>query len=133
MENKTSISKIILTIINVIIHIFLNILFYTFVIILITKLSVIAYDFSYQIFGNVSVEEAPGRDISIEIKSGESTMNIANKLELNRLIVNKYSFYLRAKITKQVIMPGTYVINTSMDYDQIFSVITDLSESEKKE
>lgn len=133
MENKTSVSKIILTIINVIIHIFLNILFYTFVIILITKLSVIAYDFSYQIFGNVSVEEAPGRDISIEIKSGESTMNIANKLELNRLIVNKYSFYLRAKLTKQVIMPGTYVINTSMDYDQIFSVITDLSESEKKE
>jgi len=57
-------------------------------------------------------------------------MNVASKLELNKIIVNKYSFYVKAKLLKHTIMPGTYALNTSMTYNEIFAVITEPSADE---
>lgn len=124
MTAKASKSKLIMNITSVILHLLVNFIFYVLIIMVIIKCSKVAYDFSYQLFGNVAVEAEPGTDVTVEIKKGESTYGIAKKLELNRIIVNKYSFYVKAKITKQVIMPGTYVVNTSMNYEQILEVIT---------
>ena len=56
-------------------------------------------------------------------------MDIAGKLELNRVIVDKYSFYFKVKLQNKVIMPGTYIINSSMTYDEILDIITDYSKS----
>jgi UPF0755 protein len=56
-------------------------------------------------------------------------MEIAKKLEFNNLIVNKYSFYLKTKFKDYNVFPGTYVLNTSMDYDEILTVITDQKNS----
>lgn len=101
-----------------------NIAFYLLVIFLVTRASTEIYKFSYQIFGQVRAAEEPGRDVEIQIRKGESTMNVASKLQLNKVIVNKYSFYTKAKLLKHTIMPGTYTINTSMTYDEIFAIIT---------
>jgi UPF0755 protein len=60
-------------------------------------------------------------------------MNVASKLEVNKVIVNKYSFYVKAKLKKYVIMPGIYTVNTSMTYDEIFSIITVPSSEETEE
>ncbi len=113
-----------LKILSFIIRLMLNIIFYIAIIYLIARISQITYNFTYQIFGQVTSEEAPGTDVVIQIKKGESTMNIASKLERNKVIVNKYSFYVKAKLKKYVIMPGTYTVNTSMTYDEIFTAIT---------
>ena len=88
-----------------------------------------SYDFAYQIFGDVAVEAAPGRDVKVTIMKGESSMNIASKLEDAKLIVNKYSFFLKLKLKEYDIMPGTFVLNTSMSYDDILEVITDYTQS----
>lgn len=134
MALKNARTRVALNVTSFVLRIFLNILFYVIVIFGITKLSTMAYDFTYQIFGNESLEKVPGRDTYIQIKQGESTMNVANKLELSRVIDNKYSFYIKAKLKKQKLMPGTYVVNSSMNYDQILSTISDLSKNlEKKE
>lgn len=90
----------------------------------ILKLSTEAYEFTYQIYGAVAVEEAPGAYREVAIDKGESTMNIASKLELNKLVKNKYSFYLRAKLSNSIILPGTYTLNSSMTYNEIFDIIT---------
>lgn len=132
MSTKSARTKVILNVTSFILHIFLNILFYVVVILIVVNLSKAAYDFSYQIFGNVSVDTTPGRDVTIQIKKGESTMNIASKLEISKAITNKYSFYLKVKLTKQLIKPGTYVINSSMNYDEILAVITDLKMNQEK-
>ena len=50
-------------------------------------------------------------------------MRVAAKLEQNRIIVNRFSFFLRAKLMKKNILPGTYNVNASMDYDEIYAVI----------
>ena len=124
MTSKPTSAQLVLKITSFILRTLVNILFYTIVIILLTRASKITYDFCYQIFGQVTASEEPGRDIEIQISKGESTMNVASKLELNRIIVNKYSFYVKAKLKKHTLMPGTYTLNTSMTYDEIFEVIT---------
>lgn len=123
MASKST-SENTLKILSFIIRLLLNIIFYIAVIYLIARISQLTYNFTYQIFGQVTMEEAPGRDVTIQIKKGESTMNVASKLERNKVIVNKYSFYLKAKLKKYVIMPGTYTVNTSLTYDEIFTAIT---------
>jgi hypothetical protein len=91
---------------------------------LVIKASHYAYDFAYQVFGSVSVTKNSGYTAEVTIGKGESTMEVANMLDAKKIIVNKYSFYLRAKLTKQNILPGTYKVSSDMDYDRIFKVIT---------
>lgn len=104
-------------------------IFYIAVVFGIKKASDYGYDFAYQVFGAVSVEDAPGRDVKVTIMKGESSMNIASKLENAKLIVNKYSFFVKLKLKEYDIMPGTFVLNTSMSYDDILDTITDYSKS----
>ena len=130
---KSTSSGVILKVANAILRVFLNILFYAAVIWVTVTVGKYVYDFSYQVFGSVPAAEEPGKDIDFRIESGESTMDIANKLEFNSLVVNKYSFYLKTKIKSYDIYPGTYVLNTSMDYDDILKEITDQKNSIVKE
>jgi UPF0755 protein len=107
----------------------MNIFFYILVVLLIINISKYAYNFTYQLYGPVALEEAPGREIIFQIKKGESKMDIATKLEINRAIKNKYSFYLKTKLQEYIIIPGTYIINSSMTYNEILEVVTDYSKS----
>lgn len=133
MKAKSTGAKVVLTVTKMILHTILNIIFYALVIFLVMKCSTAAFDFAYQIFGDVSVEEEPGRDIKVTIKKGDSTMKIADKLERKRVIANKYSFYIRAKITKKIILPGTFVLNNSMNYEQLLDILTVAAKKEQEE
>lgn len=126
--NSTSV-KATLKITSFIIRLLMNIMFYVLVAFLIVNVSKQAFQFTYQLYGPVALEKEPGRDLIIQIKKGESTMDIASKLEVNRVIVNKYSFYVKTKIEDDTIMPGTYEINSSMTYNDILEIITDYSQS----
>ena len=129
MAIKSTSVKLTLRITSFILRFLLNITFYILVVLLIINVSKQAYAFTYQLYGPVAVDEAPGRDILFQIKKGESTMDIASKLQHNRAIVNKYSFYAKVKFQNVMIMPGTYQLNTSMTYDDIITVITDYNAS----
>lgn len=116
-----------------VIQIILNVLFYVLAIIVIMRFSTAAYELSYQVFGNVTVQEAPGVDKVITIEEGTSTMSIAAMLEEEGLVVNKYSFLIRTKITisdSHPIMPGSYTLNTSMPYETIIEIITGMEVEE---
>lgn len=134
MANKSTAVKLTLKITSFILRLLLNIVFYILVVLLIVNFSRTAYTFMYQLYGPDTVD-APGTGspIIFQINKGESTMDIASKLELNRAIENKYSFYLKAKLEKKVIMPGMYEISTDMTYDELLTVITDYSQSIIKE
>jgi UPF0755 protein len=133
MATKSTTVKLTLKITSFIMRLLLNIIFYILVVLLIVNVSKQVYTFTYQLYGPDAVDEAPGREIIFQINKGESSMDIASKLELNRAIENKYSFYLKTKIQALVIMPGTYIINSDMTYDEILTVITDYSASIVKE
>lgn len=128
-NSDTTTANLVFKITSSLVRMFLNILFYLIVVMLIIKAGTYTYNFAYQVFGSVAVEAEPGRDVEFQVKKGESTMDIANKLEVSKLVVNKYSFYLKTKLKEFSIMPGTFVLNTSMDYDEILEIITDISNS----
>lgn len=130
MASSSTSIKITLKISSLILRLLLNAIFFILVIVFVIYASRTAFNFTYQLYGPVTVEAEPGRNIPIRINKGESTMDIAGKLELNRVIVNQYSFYFKAKIQDKIIMPGTYRVNSSMTYDEILDVITDSSNSE---
>jgi UPF0755 protein len=123
LAKKSAATKVVLDITSMVLHLLLNIVFFIVVVMLVVKFSQIAYDFSYQVFGSVRVSEENGREYELTISEGESTMRVAAKLEQNRIIVNRFSFFLRAKLMKKNILPGTYNVNASMDYDEIYAVI----------
>lgn len=124
--------RIVLNIFGAIIHIFLNIIFYMVIVYMVIKASHYVYDFAYQVFGSVSVTKDSGYTTELTINKGESTMEVARLLEAKKVIPNKYSFYVRAKLTKLNILPGTYKVSSDMDYDRIFKVITTPSKSTEK-
>ncbi len=110
-----------------------NVLFYILVIFILIRFSATAYELSYQVFGNITVQEAPGINKVIVIEEGTSSFAIADMLEKEGLVVNKYSFFIRTKITiskKHPIMPGTYTLNTSMPYETIIEIITGMESEE---
>jgi UPF0755 protein len=129
MATKSTSTKATLKITSFIIRLLMNIMFYILVVFFIVTISREAYQFTYELYGPVTVDEAPGRDILFQIKKGESSMEVASKLELYRAIGNKYSFFLKTKLKDAQIMPGTYELNSSMTYEEILDIITDYSKS----
>jgi|GEM_PF-459632 len=107
----------------------LNIIFYVLVVAAVYKGATLLYNFSYEVFGSVARAEEPGTNVPVQIYRGETTMNIATKLETSLVIVDKYSFYVKTKLKNYDIMPGTYILNTSMDYDEILEIISDSKNS----
>lgn len=124
--------RIVRSIFGVVIHIFLNIIFYMVIVYMVIKASRYAYDFAYQVFGSVSVTKNADYTAEITISKGESTMEVARILDAKKIIANKYSFYLRAKLTKINILPGKYKVSSDMDYDRIFKTITTPNKSTEK-
>lgn len=123
MAKKNGTTKVVLDITSMVLHLFLNLIFYIVVIMLVLKASEMAYQFAYQVFGSVSVAETEGKSYELTVADGESTMHVAAKLEQNGIIVNRFSFYLRTKLTARNILPGNYQVNAAMDYDEILAVI----------
>ncbi|MCR4720615.1 MAG: endolytic transglycosylase MltG [Lachnospiraceae bacterium] len=111
----------------------INVIFYVFVFNKISDFAGQSYDITYRVFGDQPMATGEGRDVRVTILKGESTMNIASKLADAKLIPDKYSFYLKLKLKDYEIMPGTFVLNTSMTYNDILDAISSYSNSVDKE
>lgn len=130
MATKSTSVKVTLKISSFILRLLLNIIFYALVVFLVIYTSKTAYEFAYQLYGPDAVDnESNDRDIVIKINKGDSTMDVASKLELNRAIKNKNSFWVKVKLQNLLIMPGTYELKSSMTYNEILDIITDYSKS----
>ena len=127
MAKQSQQTKAALDILGYLLGLLLNLVFYAVVALAIYFVATRVYEFSYQVVGDRVCEAAPGRDVEIHIEEGESTMDIAEKLYMNKIVVNKYTFYLKVQLFEYKIMQGTFELNTSMTYDEILEVITDLS------
>ena len=129
MAKQSEQAKAALSILNFFFRTFLNIVFYAVVAFGIYYAATNVYEFCYQITGDTTCEVEPGRDVTVQIKRGESTMAVCNKLESYKVVKNAYSFYLKIQLFEHKIMPGTFELNTSMTYDEVLDIITDISNS----
>lgn len=133
MAKQSQQTKAALDIIGYFLGVLLNLVFYAVVAFGIYYVATNVYEFAYQIVGDRVCEAEPGRDVEIHIEEGESTMDIAEKLYMNKVVVNKYTFYLKVQLFEYKIMQGTFQLNTSMTYDEILDVITDLTKARPEE
>lgn len=162
---KSSAPRVLFRISAGFLKIVLNVVIYGVVAFLIYKGAIKAYDFAYDVMGNGTLEEKTNDDEStlvdadsengdaaegtssdesakttkirrIRILQGESVMNIAAKLETNKIIKDKYSFFVRAQLNslgakngKGEIQAGTYELNPTMTYKEILDTITNYEKS----
>lgn len=116
-------------------HLFLTLFFYLAAIVIVSKLANSAYQFTFPIFANVSVEDSPGTDVTIHIEEGDDLKNIAQNLEKAHVIRNAGSFWIRCKLSLDelhYIKSGTYKLNTSQNYGEILEVLTASEEDGEK-
>ena len=129
MARKSDGAKIVIDIGGFLLHLMLNIIFYAVVIFAVYKIGITAREFCYQVFGAYTMDAAPGINAEITIEDGASSMEVAAALEQYRLIPNRYSFYLKVQLLGYKILAGTYILNTSMTYDEILGQITNYANS----
>ena len=123
-KKKSKAGHYVISMSNDIIRLLIDILFYVLVAVAIIQLSRYAKSFCYPVFGNVQVddyEHGVEKDILIEL--GDSTRDVGKRLEREGIIVNELSFYVKVKINKLNIMPGTYKLRTDMNYNEILDII----------
>lgn len=96
----------------------------TFIIILFLGISA-GYDFGYQLFASPAVSSPPGREVTIEVKKGETTEEIADKLVDAGLIRSKVNFLCQKLFYKKYLLPGEYTLNTAMTSKEILLILDD--------
>ena len=67
LAKKSAATKVVLDITSMVLHVMLNIIFFIVVIMLVVKVSQLAYDFSYQVFGSVKVTEENGKAYELTV------------------------------------------------------------------
>ena len=72
MSSSSTTIKVTLKISSFILRLLLNIIFYILVIVFVIYGSRTAFNFTYRLYGPVSMESKPGRTIPIQINKGES-------------------------------------------------------------
>ena len=83
--------------------------------------------FVMRFFGTVTVDQGKGQEKIFQVETNRSMYEVADKLQKQGLIVDKYSFYARTQLLEQdtvILRPGTYVLRTNMDYQEIIDILT---------
>lgn len=70
-----------------------------------------------------------GYDIEIQILPEESVSNVSKKLETKGIINDYKSFKVKAILKEYKTVPGTFILNTSMDYSEILDTIENSANS----
>lgn len=93
------------------------------IVILLMQAFYFAYNFSYDVFSNTTYKAYDDTEIAVTIEPGASGMEVASLLEEKGVVESKYVAYVRAKVTKATVMPGTYVLKPSMTLDEIYAIL----------
>lgn len=106
--------------INKLLFRFIKIAFTLMIVLLIVyafiRLGTTAYDFGYRVFTESAMEEEPGTDVLVQVKSGMSGRELGQLLENKGLVRDANLFYLQLRFSAYYnrIHSGTYTLNTSM-------------------
>lgn len=96
-----------------------------------TRMAMTAYDFGYRVFTESAIDEAPGKDVDITITTSMSEKDIAELLYEKGLVRDENLFYLQLKLSAYTgkIVPGEYVLNTSMEAKEMMVIMAQAEET----
>ena len=121
-NQKNSRERYMSRLLGVLFTILLNVIFYAAVVVAIVNVSTYAFDFAYDIYAG-SGQDEEGKNIMFEIEEGTSSLEVAEQLEVNNIVSNRYSFWIRVKLSQKNIQANTYTLSTDMTYEEIIDAI----------
>ena len=88
------------------------------------------YRYTHAVFSEEAFEEAPGKDIRIDIPEDVSIGRFAQVLEEKGVIEDAKIFKLQMKMADfgNTVKAGTYDLNTSMKPSQMFKILSKANE-----
>ncbi len=88
------------------------------------------YRYTHAVFSEEALEEAPGRDVHIEVAEDVSVEKFAQILEEKGIIEDAKIFKLQMKMSdyEGTVKAGTYELNTSMKPSQILKILSKANE-----
>ncbi len=101
------------------------------VIIIIFKLAIGAYDFGFNLFADIPVDEGDGRTVNVVISESQDVMDVGKMLEEKGLIRDAKMFYIQEKLSdyKDQMVAGSYELNTAMSIEDMLAVICNSEEA----
>lgn len=101
------------------------------VIIIIFKLAIGAYDFGFNLFADIPVDEGDGRTVNVVISESQDVMDVGKMLEEKGLIRDAKMFYIQEKLSdyKDQMVAGSYELNTAMSIEDMLAVICNSEET----
>lgn len=109
-----------------------KLVFYTLVAALLFLGARKGYAFGYSVFYAPGMEEAPGRDVTVEIDGKESISEVGAILEKDGLIRDSAAFSLQAKCYDYEVKKGSFRLNTSQTSKDIINILNEETEKEKE-
>lgn len=99
----------------------IHVLIYAFVIFIVYRAAVFAYDYSYNVFGDPVVSKYDTQTQTIVVEDGDSASQVAKKLKDAGLIKYESAFVIRVRLEElgDQIMPGTFELSPSMSIEEI--------------
>lgn len=112
-----------------------HILIYAFVIFLVYRAAVFAYDYSYNIFGDPVMSKYDTQTVTVVVDDGDTASDVAHELKKNGLIKYESAFVIRVRLEEMgdAIMPGTFELSPSMSVEEILHILTTEGEIRQKE
>ncbi len=120
-------------VISTILGLGVNIIIYVVAIFILFRAGALAYEFSYEVFGEPVVSEYADEEIRIEIKDGDGSKTVAQKLKDAGAINSEWAFILKSRLSKANLMPGVYVVKASMSADDMIELMEDANNSVVKQ
>ena len=101
------------------------------VIIIIFKLAIGAYDFGFNLFADIPVDEGDGRTVNVVISESQDAMDVGKMLEEKGLIRDAKMLYIEEKLSdyKDQMVAGSYELNTAMSIEDMLAVICNSEEA----
>ena len=105
----------------------LRVLVYAFILLLIVFAGKKAYGYGYSVFDShpMAESEEEAVEVTIVISEDESVLDIGKSLEEAGLIESASVFWMQERISDyhDQISPGTYVLNTHQDVEEMLAVM----------
>ncbi len=104
----------------------IHVLIYAFVIFLVYRAAVFAYDYSYNVFGDPVVSKYDTQTQTVVVEDGDSAAQVADKLKDAGLIKYESAFVIRVRLEEMgdKIMPGKFELSPSMSIEEILQKLT---------
>lgn len=96
------------------------------------SVAMVSYDFGYRVFTESPIDEEPGTNKRVTIEEGMSGSEIGKVLEENGLVrdANLFNIQLKLSVYADKLLPGEYILNTSMTAKEMMAVMATAPDTE---